>query len=63
MSIEKKSKDKVYLIIGIIFFAIGAFFAGTQGRGLVSGISQVILGSIGILFFIKFLNKYNFAFK
>ena len=54
MSIEKKSKDKVYLIIGIIFFAIGAFVAGTQGSGLVSGISQVILGSIGILFFIKF---------
>ena len=54
MSIEKKSKDKVYLIIGIIFLAIGAFVAGTQGSGLVSGISQVILGSIGILFFIKF---------
>tara|TARA_B100000035_G_C20724342_1_gene432643 strand:+ start:118 stop:303 length:186 start_codon:yes stop_codon:yes gene_type:complete len=57
MSIEKKSKDKVYLIIGIIFFAIGAFVAGNQGSGLVSGISQVILGSIGILFFIKFYQR------
>jgi len=52
--LKKKSKDKVYLIIGIIFFVIGAFIAGTQGSGLVLGITQVILGSIGILFFIKF---------
>jgi hypothetical protein len=52
--LKKKSNDKVYLIIGIIFFVIGAFIAGTQGSGLVPGITQVILGSIGILFFIKF---------
>tara|TARA_B100000965_G_C19499176_1_gene716643 strand:- start:603 stop:794 length:192 start_codon:yes stop_codon:yes gene_type:complete len=52
--LKKKSNDKVYLIIGIIFIAIGAFIAGTQGGGLVPGISQVISGSIGILFFLKY---------
>jgi hypothetical protein len=52
--LKKKSNEKFYLIIGIIFFVIGAFIAGTQGSGLVPGITQVILGSIGILFFIKF---------
>ena len=54
MSIKKKINDKVYLIIGIIFFAIGAFIAGTQGGGLVFGITQVISGSLGILCFLKF---------
>tara|TARA_B100000927_G_C16384939_1_gene436975 strand:+ start:525 stop:716 length:192 start_codon:yes stop_codon:yes gene_type:complete len=52
--LKKKSNDKVYLIIGIIFFAIGVFIAGTQSSGLVSGISQVISGSLGILFFLKY---------
>jgi hypothetical protein len=52
--LKKKSNDKVYLIIGIIFFAIGAFIAGTQGSGLVPGITQFISGSLGILCFLKY---------
>lgn len=54
MSTEKKSTYKVYLIIGIIFFAIGAYIAGTQGGGLVNGITQVISGSLGILCILKY---------
>jgi len=54
MSTEKKSTYKVYLIIGIIFFAIGAYIAGTQGGGLVNGITQVISGCLGILCLLKY---------
>jgi hypothetical protein len=51
---EKKTNNKIYLIIGIIFFAVGAFIAGTQIGGLVNGITQVILGSLGILCLLKY---------
>jgi hypothetical protein len=54
MNTEKKSTYKVYLLIGIIFFAIGAYIAGTQGGGLVNGITQVISGSLGILCLLKY---------
>ncbi|MAJ06903.1 MAG: hypothetical protein CL827_08625 [Crocinitomicaceae bacterium] len=54
MSVEKEFNYKVYLIIGIIFFAVGAFITGTQGGGLVNGITQVILGSLGIICLLKY---------
>ena len=54
MSTEKKSTYKVYLIIGIIFFVIGAYIAGTQGGGLVNGIAQVISASLGIICLLKY---------
>ena len=54
MNTEKKSTYKVYLLIGIIFFAIGAYIAGTQGGGLANGITQVISGSSGILCLLKY---------
>lgn len=50
----KKTNNKIYLIIGIILFAVGVFIAGTQIGGLVNGITQVILGSLGILCLLKY---------
>lgn len=54
MNTEKKSTYKVYLLIGIIFFAIGAYIAGTQGGGLVNGTINTITGSLGIFLILKY---------
>ena len=57
MSVEKKFNNKVYLIIAIIFFIIGAFIAGFQGRSLVNGVTQFISGSLGIICLLKYFYK------
>ena len=51
---SKPKNPKVYLIIGIIFFAVGAFIAGTQGGGLVNGTINTITGSLGIFLILKY---------
>ena len=51
---SKPKNPKLYLIIGIIFFVIGGYIAGTQGGGLVNGITQVISASLGIICLLKY---------